>query len=393
LIPEIEIHLFASQNCRNFALWFALQASNLLLDFFHFGGRSKQTIMPVLHNRVNQEELKQRLLLDPTPRTTISFYRYFPIEHPAAFRDELYKNLQALNVLGRIYVANEGINAQISVPTHWVEDFRAYLYSIPALNQLRLNIAVDDDGKSFWVLKIKVRSKIVADGIEDPSFDMNNKGRYVDAATFNQLTEDPNTIVIDMRNHYEYEVGHFEHAIEIPSDTFREQLPMAADMMEPHKDRNIIMYCTGGIRCEKASAYMKHQGFENVFHLEGGIIHYANMAREQGLPIKFKGKNFVFDNRLGERIGDEIISNCHQCGAPCDTHINCANEGCHLLFIQCDACRTQYEACCSQDCQDIIHLPAEEQAAMRKGIPKDRNVFNKSKSRLRPRLNEKNESI
>lgn len=344
--------------------------------------------MPVLHNRVNQEELKQQLLLDPTPRTTISFYQYFTIEDPAAFRDELYKNLQTLKVLGRIYVANEGINAQISVPSHLVEAFRTYLYSIPALNQLRLNIAVDDDGKSFWVLKIKVRSKIVADGIEDPSFDMNNRGRYVDAATFNQLTEDPNTIVIDMRNHYEYEVGHFENAIEIPSDTFREQLPMAADMMKPHKDRNIIMYCTGGIRCEKASAYMKHQGFENVFHLEGGIIHYANMAREQGLPIKFKGKNFVFDNRLGERIGEEIISNCHQCGAPCDTHINCANEGCHLLFIQCEACRSKYDACCSKECQEVIHLPEEVQQALRKGVEKDRNVFNKSKSRLRPRLSD-----
>jgi UPF0176 protein len=346
--------------------------------------------MPVLHNRVNQEELKQRLFLDSEPRTTISFYQYFFIENPQQFRDDMYRALQALGVFGRIYVAQEGINAQISLPSKNFDAFQSYLYSIPALNQLRLNIAVDDDGKSFWVLKIKVRPKIVADGIEDPSFDMRNRGQYVNAAQFNQLTQDPNTIVIDMRNHYEYEVGHFENAIEIPSDTFREQLPMAAEMMEPYKDRNIIMYCTGGIRCEKASAYMKHQGFENVYHLEGGIIHYANMAREQGLPIQFKGKNFVFDNRLGERIGDEIIAHCHQCGAPCDTHINCANEGCHLLFIQCDTCKTQYEACCSTACQDIIHLPEEQQAALRKGIPKDRNVFNKSKSRLRPRLDEIN---
>ena len=131
---------------------------------------------------------------------------------------------------------------------------------------------MDDDGKSFWVLKIKVRNKIVADGIIDPHFDMSKKGKYVDAESFNQLTTDPETIVVDMRNHYEYEVGHFENAIEVPSDTFRYQLPMAVDMLEDKKDKNIIMYCTGGIRCEKASAYMLHNGFKNVYHLEGGII-------------------------------------------------------------------------------------------------------------------------
>ena len=343
--------------------------------------------MAVLHNRISQEELKRRLMEETEPRTTISFYQYFFIENPQVFRDQLYVQLNALNVFGRIYVAQEGINAQISVPTPNFEAFRNYLYSIEPLHGLRLNIAVDDDGKSFWVLKIKVRDKIVADGIEDPAFDMRNKGRYVDAATFNQLTDDPDTIVVDMRNHYEFEVGHFDRAIEVPSDTFREQLPMAVDMLKADKEKNIIMYCTGGIRCEKASAYLLHQGFTNVFHLEGGIIQYANKARELGLPNKFKGKNFVFDNRLGERISDEIIARCHQCGEPADDHTNCANEGCHLLFIQCTNCAEKYEGCCSTECQEVIHLPEEEQKAIRKGIIKDQNIFNKSRSRLRPRLN------
>ena len=319
--------------------------------------------MAVLHNRVSQRELKERLLAEAEPRTTISFYQYFLIEDPQAFRDALYKDLVALKVFGRIYVATEGINAQISVPTNYVDAFREVLEQIPALRGLRLNIAVDDDGKSFWVLKIKVRDKIVADGIDDPDFDMQRKGKYVDAAAFNKLTDDPTTVVIDMRNHYEFEVGHFEHAIEIPSDTFREQLPMAAEMMSADKEKNIIMYCTGGIRCEKASAYMLHRGFKNVYHLEGGIIHYANKAKELGLPNKFHGKNFVFDNRLGERISAEIIAHCHQCGAPADTHVNCANEGCHLLFIQCEACAAKYEHCCSTACQEVIHLPVDEQKA------------------------------
>lgn len=349
--------------------------------------------MAVLHNRVSQKELKQRLMEETDPRTTISFYHYFPIADPKAFRDELYRNLDVLKVFGRIYVAHEGINAQVSVPSHNFEAFKTYLYSIEPLNGIRLNIAVDDDGKSFWVLKIKVREKIVADGIDDPSFDMQNRGKYVDAERFNQLTDDPNTIVVDMRNHYEYEVGHFERAIEVPSDTFREQLPMAADMLKEAKDKNIIMYCTGGIRCEKASAFMLHQGFKNVFHLEGGIINYVNQAKEKGLPLKFHGKNFVFDNRLGERVTEEIISKCHQCGKPADTHVNCANEGCHLLFIQCEECRQKWEGTCSQECYDFIQLPLEEQKEARKGIDKGRNIFNKSRARLRPKLNEVQQSV
>lgn len=339
--------------------------------------------MAALHNRISRRELKERIQADPTPRTTISFYRYFKIAEPAFFRDDLYRSLEPLGVLGRIYVAAEGINAQISVPQANFSALRDFLHALPGLQDLRLNVAVDDDGKSFYVLDIKVRKNIVADGITDPDFDMDNRGKYVTAEEFNQLTADPDTIVIDMRNHYEFEVGHFENALEVPSDTFREQLPMAVEMMQDKKDRNIIMYCTGGIRCEKASAWMLHKGFKNVFHLEGGIINYARDVREKQLANKFHGKNFVFDQRLGERITDEIIARCHQCGQPADTHVNCINDACHLLFIQCEQCREKYEGCCSKACQDVIHLPEEQQAALRRGIDKGRNVFNKSRARLR----------
>ena len=342
--------------------------------------------MAVLHNRVSQKELREALYKETEPRTTISFYEYFPINDPKLFRDELYKQLIQIKVFGRIYIAHEGINAQVSVPVSYFDEFKNYLHSLGGLTDLRLNVAIDDDGKSFWVLKIKIRDKIVADGIADPSFDMKNKGRYVNAEQFNQLTDDPNTIVIDMRNHYEYEVGHFDNAIEVPSDTFRQQLPMAVDMMKDNKEKNIIMYCTGGIRCEKASAYLLHNGFKNVFHLEGGIIHYANTVKEQHLANKFRGKNFVFDERLGEKIGEEIIAHCHQCGKPADTHVNCVNSGCHLLFIQCSDCAARYEGCCSQECQDFIHLPLEEQKELRKNIDRGRNIFNKSKERLKQRL-------
>jgi UPF0176 protein len=350
------------------------------------GGVQISTFMAVLHNRVSQAELKKKLFEETEPRTTVSFYHYFAIGDPGKFRDELYTGLNGLKVFGRIYVAQEGINAQVSIPAANLDAFREFIYSFAPLTGIRLNIAVDDDGKSFWVLKIKVREKIVADGITDPQFSMENKGSYVTAVQMNTLMADPGTVVIDMRNHYEYEVGHFENAVEIPSDTFREQLPMAVEMMKEKKEKNIIMYCTGGIRCEKASAYMLHKGFKNVFHLEGGIINYAKQVKEAGIESKFTGKNFVFDNRLGERITDDIIAKCHQCGQPADTHTNCINSACHLLFIQCAACSAEYEGCCSKECLDFIHQPEDIQQQLRKNIDKGRNVFNKSKARLKPKL-------
>ncbi len=336
--------------------------------------------MPVLHNRINNEELKQRMLAETEPRTTVSFYKYFQVAEPAAFRDELYVKFTELKVFGRIYVAHEGINAQVSVPSSNYEAFRDTLYaSAPELDGIRMNIALEDDGKSFWALRLKVRAKIVADGIDDPTFDPAKTGRYLKAAEYNELSAQPGTIIVDMRNHYEYEVGHFENAIEIPSDTFRDQLPMAVDMLKDKQDSTVIMYCTGGIRCEKASAYMLHNGFKNVFHVEGGIIEYARKAKEEHLPLKFKGKNFVFDERLGERITEDIIAQCHICGTPCDMHTNCLNDGCHLLFIQCEACAARYEGCCSEECREEKNLPEDIQRERRAGRENGPMVFNKSK--------------
>jgi UPF0176 protein len=345
--------------------------------------------MAHLVNRISHAELRQRLESETEPRTTISFYKYFTLEDPQSFRNELFLKLSELKVFGRIYVAHEGINAQISVPSSNFENLKSYLYSYPAFEGLRLNVAVDDDGKSFFVLKVKVREKIVADGLTDLSFNPSKTGKYLKAKEFNELANDPEVVIVDMRNHYEYEVGHFEKAIEVPSDTFREQLPMAAEMLKDKKDKPIVMYCTGGIRCEKASAYMLHQGFKNVYHIEGGIIHYTQTARKEGLPIKFVGKNFVFDERLGERISDDIIAKCHQCGQPADTHTNCANEACHLLFIQCENCKQEMKGCCSEECIAVHELPEETQKELRKGIDKGNMIFNKSRQRLRPRLNEK----
>lgn len=335
-----------------------------------------------LYNQLSKEELQARMALETEPRVTVSFYCYHPIADPDTFRDEMYARLAEINVLGRIFLAKEGINAQTSVPQSKLDDLRNYLYGFAWMDGLRLNTAPDESaGTSFLKLKIKVRDKIVADGIDDQNFDVSENGKYLDAQNFNRIADNPDTVIIDMRNHYEYEVGHFKNAIEIPSDTFREQLPMAIDMLKGQEEKPVVMYCTGGIRCEKASAYLRYKGFKEVYHLEGGIIHYVNNVREQGLENKFVGKNFVFDDRLGERITDDVIAQCHQCGTPCDTHTNCLNDGCHLLFIQCPACAEKYNGCCSEACKTTYELPEEIQKEMRKGIDKGEMVHGKSLKR------------
>jgi len=316
-------------------------------------------------------------------RVTFSFYHYFHIANPVPFRDHLFQSFSEWGVLGRVYVAREGINAQVSIAESGFEEFRTFLYrEYPILDGIRLNIAVDDDGKSFYKLKVKVREKIVADGLEDSTFDVTRRGEHLDARAFNELTDKPETIVVDMRNHYESEVGHFEGAILPDVDTFRDALPLVVDMLEEEKDQPVVMYCTGGIRCEKASAYLKHKGFSQVYQLDGGIIEYARQVKEEGLPNKFHGKNFVFDERMGERISDEVIAHCHQCGAPCDTHTNCRNEACNLLFIQCEVCAEKYEGCCSDPCKSFVHLPYEQQKEMRKGLRKMPRYFQKGRFKL-----------
>ena len=199
------------------------------------------------------------------------------------------------------------------------------------------------------------------------------------AEAFNAITDDPNTILIDMRNHYESEVGHFENAILPDADSFREEIALLPEMLKGKEDRNIVMYCTGGIRCEKTSAFLKHIGFPKVHQLEGGIIKYARDVKSAGLQNKFKGVNFVFDERLAERISDDVIATCHQCGSPFDHHTNCANLACHVLFIQCDACKEKFNQCCCEECRDIAALPEETQRALRKGKVAQRNVFRKGR--------------
>lgn len=336
-----------------------------------------------LYNKLSAKQRAELIDQAGKERLTISFYQYHNIKNPQEFRDELFIAWDALDVLGRTYVSNEGINAQISAPAEKFLELKAQLDNISFLKDIRLNVAIEQDNKSFLKLKIKVKEKIVADGLNDETFDVTAIGTHLNAERFNELMEDPDTVLVDMRNHYESEIGHFKGAITPDVDTFRDSLPIIEDDLKEHKeDKNLLMYCTGGIRCEKASAYFKHKGFKNVFQLEGGIIEYTRQAKEKNLENKFVGKNFVFDHRRSERISDDVISNCHQCGEPCDVHVNCENQACHLLFIQCESCRKKMDTCCSTECQEINSLPYEEQKELRRGKETSNKIFKKGRSEV-----------
>ena len=325
----------------------------------------------ILHNKYNKEELRKKLHAETFPRITLSFYRYVNIYELETFRNTLYIALKNLGVFGRIYIAAEGVNAQISVPEHNFEVFKNFLQLTKEFSGVPLKIAVEDDGKSFYKLIVRLKHKIVADGLSDDSFDVTDVGNHLTASEFNEALKDPDSVVIDMRNHYESEVGRFENAICPDADTFRDALPKALDMVKGKEDKKILLYCTGGIRCEKASAYFKHKGFKDVNQLHGGIIDYARQVKAEDLETKFIGKNFVFDDRLGERITGDVISVCHQCNKPSDRHVNCANNDCHLLFIQCEACAEEMNGCCTSECKTIAALPIEEQRKLRKGHVKN----------------------
>ena len=336
-----------------------------------------------LYNKLSA--IERAALIDEAgkDRLTISFYQYFKIENPQSFRDKLFLEWNALDVLGRIYVSFEGINAQLSVTSENFYALKDQLDSISFLKNIRLNVAIEHDNKSFLKLKVKIRNKIVADGLNDETFDVTNIGVHLNAEEFNEMLANPDTICVDMRNHYESEIGHFDGAVTPNVDTFRASLDIIEeDLKENKEDKNLLMYCTGGIRCEKASAYYKHKGFKNVFQLEGGIIEYTRQIKQEGIENKFIGKNFVFDQRRSERITEDVVSNCHQCGKACDTHTNCANDGCHLLFIQCDACSEAMENTCSSNCQETIQLSFEEQKELRKGKGNSNKIFKKGRSEV-----------
>ncbi|QJC29012.1 rhodanese-related sulfurtransferase [Enterobacteriaceae endosymbiont of Plateumaris rustica] len=307
-------------------------------------------------NRISNSKLRKRIFKKNEERKVLSFYKYFFIKDPLLLRNNIYILFNSLDILGRIYVSHEGINAQISVPCYFYKIMKFFLYKLSTkLKNLYINLAIEHKSNAFWVLRVIHKKNILNDGIKN--FDFLNfiiVGKYLNAYEVNKMIDSNNTILIDIRNYYEYEIGHFNNAIIFESsNNFREQMSMLLYNLQKYQNKNIILYCTGGIRCEKATSWLIYNNIKNVFHIKGGIIGYINDAKKNNLPIKFKGKNFVFDNRMGESITKDIISHCYQCKNFYDIHTNCKNNFCHLLFIQCPLCKKKYSNCCSEKCKNI----------------------------------------
>lgn len=337
------------------------------------------------HNLLDKKTLEKKLLSEEFSRLTISFYRYFKINKDKLeeVRENFYRFCEKFEILGRTYFSEEGVNSQISIPEHNYKIFLEYLSkNIFGGKQPEIRKALEDKKNSFYKLIVKIRRNIVADGLEQDEYDLDYTGKHLNSEEYNQKLED-NAIVVDMRNHYESEVGRFEGAICPDADTFRDEIRLLPTLLKGKQKETILLYCTGGIRCEKTSSFLIKQGYENVYQLRGGIIQYANDVREKRLKSKFKGKNFVFDDRLGEKVTDDILAKCHQCGQPCDIHVNCKNDACHLLFIQCKSCQEKMQGCCCLECVEVINLPEEEQKELR--LEKGQKDY--YKSRLRPKLN------
>ncbi len=322
--------------------------------------------MKQLRNIYSKEECLKRVAAEPFKRKTISFYKYVKLDNVQEFRDKLYILWSGLDVLGRIYLSEEGINAQLSVPEHKVKAFRMIVDMIPAFKNVPFKLALEEPDISFWKLTIKVRKHILAHGIENLDMTTAEVGPHLSAEEYNEAIEN-GAIIVDMRNGYESEIGHFEGAITPEVNTFREELPKVLDELKGKEDDKILLYCTGGIRCEPTSAWLKQKGFKDVNQLHGGIIQYAEDVKKKKLDTKYIGKNFVFDGRTAEAVTDDVLGTCHNCKEPANTHVDCPNEVCHALFIQCKDCQKKMNKCCSDACIEIMQMPEEERRAYRKG--------------------------
>lgn len=334
----------------------------------------------------------------------ISMYNYTPIDEAKLpiVRKSLHDRWSELNVLGRVYLAQEGINAQVILPTKHIDAFATSFPTLfqPSMLNYGANYTIgssqDAQNKSlalFKSLDIRIRHQIVADGFNKGQLNLQESGQSLSPQQWHQKLidreqqENPGeTLVLDVRNHYEHEIGRFEGATRIMVDTFRDTFDAVDEILDDYKTNHgsppshVMMYCTGGIRCEKVGAYLKqYQGIDHIDKLQGGIVHYQRFIKNHPSPINslFKGKNFVFDQRCvtedstgDQTLTDDVLGKCFQCGAPCNVHINCHNLMCHGLILQCAQCNDQWLGTCSEACRDQVvimdKMTIEEQRLYRK---------------------------
>lgn len=288
--------------------------------------------------------------MDQRDYFVLAYYFFTSIEDPHAEVARHQAFLQDQDIKCRVYISHEGINGQMSASPESAEKYMEWLKSDPRFKEVVFKIHHYPE-HVFPRSTVKYRKQIVA--IDEP-VDIGLTGEHVPPEKWREMMEhrDANTLLLDVRNDYEWEIGHFEGA-ELPKlETFRQFPEYARNLKEQcdPKETKVMMYCTGGIRCELYSAMLKKVGFEQVFQLDGGVINYGLKEGQD----HWRGKLFVFDDRLSVPIAEdgkeEIISKCVHCSIPCDVYYNCANMDCNALFLSCPQCAEKLEGCCCEQC-------------------------------------------
>ncbi|KAI9008942.1 Rhodanese-like domain-containing protein [Phycomyces nitens] len=324
--------------------------------------RAQSSIRPVW------SPIRFHSILASTPRfRPVAFYTIVPLSQDRIreLQSEIHSQLKKYNVLGRIYLAPEqgigGINCQMAVPLGQLDTVKDFFQGIREFTQtgpIAFTEGIQDTlTPSFRNLRVAIKRNLVATKAVLQTKDLALQPDYLDPAVWHEQLADKGNkaFVLDMRNHYEYDIGHFEHAIKMDVDTFRDGLEVMDSLLETKPtDQDIYMYCTGGIRCSVAGSYLLQKGYKGVKMLKGGVSAYGHYVQKENKPSLFRGMNFTFDGRRGERITADVLSNCFHCNAPCDRLSNCSNTLCHLLFTQCDACQAKMDKTCSTKCKETI---------------------------------------
>ncbi|PWJ58913.1 UPF0176 protein [Dyadobacter jejuensis] len=282
------------------------------------------------------------------PYRVILYYCYSPIEDTETYRDEHHLFCVQNNLLGRIIIAAEGLNGTVSGTPEDCQAYMDYVRSDERFKHVAFKVE-EHDSIAFQKLHVRVKDEIVNSDL--PVDPLKQTGKHLEPAEFKALLNDPDVVLVDMRSDYEHEVGKFKGAITFDMHNLRE-LPEHVNEIAHLKDKKIVTYCTGGIKCEKASAYLIDQGFQDVYQLHGGIIRYG---LEEG-GENFDGKCYVFDNRITvdvNKVNPTVISKCHICGTPSDRMVNCANAACNEHVPICEQCGWEMEGACSETCKAV----------------------------------------
>jgi UPF0176 protein len=281
------------------------------------------------------------------PYRILLYYCYTHIEDPETFRDQHHLFCADLGLLGRIIIAKEGINGTVSGSQVACETYMQHLKADPRFAYIQFKID-EHPHHAFQKLHVRVKAEIVHADLHHIHPEQGS-GQYITPQELEQIKDEEDVVLLDVRSNYEHKIGKFKNAVTLDINHFRDfkhQIPNLA----VYKDKKVVTYCTGGIKCEKASAYLLEQGFKNVYQLHGGIIQYANETEGEA----FEGKCYVFDNRLVKDINKKettIIGQCHICNTNCDRMVNCANPLCNVHVPICINCGESMQGACSEDCK------------------------------------------